>query len=135
MRKEISILMVGHDRDTEMLFNIHLNQRFSSLYFKTVQSGLAAVEACKEYNFDFVFVEFYLPDMGGIPLILEIKDTNPDTKGIVYTSWVFEINDYFRNNNNSNSIGKMLKPSSREEIDRIMNSFVNQNKKVEHAVV
>ena len=50
------------------------------------EDGLEAVKKHKEFNPDLTMMDLVMPEMGGLDAIIEIQETNPDAKFVVFTS-------------------------------------------------
>jgi len=75
--------------DDSLLARKNLNNILTALGFTDIietTNGQAAVDMCKEFKLDAVFLDIIMPVKDGITATREIIEINPDTKIIICSS-------------------------------------------------
>lgn len=84
--------------------------------------GAQAVEFCREKNPDVVLMDIRMPNMNGVVATKRIKETSPDTKIIILTT--FDDSDYILSAINNGASGYLLKDiGSGALIDAVKNAY------------
>ena len=84
--------------------------------------GLQAVELAQKFKPDVVLMDIRMPNMNGVAATKRIKETLPETKIIVLTT--FDDSDYILSAINSGASGYLLKDiGSTALIDAIKNAY------------
>jgi DNA-binding response OmpR family regulator len=60
--------------------------RMNGYQVLSATNGIEALERLKEYRYDLVMTDLQMPQMGGIPLLREMRQHYPDTDTIVFTA-------------------------------------------------
>lgn len=71
--------------DDEILIRYSLAMTFkgTAISARTAETGKAALEAIGEEQFDIVFLDLHLPDMGGLEILRALHSKTPEAKVIV----------------------------------------------------
>ena len=84
--------------------------------------GAQAVEMCVNYKPDVVLMDIRMPNMNGVVATKRIKETNPDIKIIILTT--FDDSDYILSAINNGASGYLLKDiGSTALIDAVKNAY------------
>src|SRR5262245_57816912 len=78
-------LLVVEDDTTVRDFCVRL-LRMNGYQVLSANNGVEALERLKEHRYDLVFTDLQMPQMGGIPLLQEMREHYPDIDTIVFTA-------------------------------------------------
>src|SRR4029453_14239310 len=78
-------LLVVEDDTTVRDFCVRL-LRMNGYQAAAATNGVEALERLKEHRYDLVFTDLQMPQMGGLPLLQEMRQRYPETDTIVFTA-------------------------------------------------
>lgn len=84
--KNISVLLVEDHTMTRMGLSIVLEQAEGIELVAEAEDGLSGVEKAQEYSPDVILMDIGLPNIDGIEATKRIKEINPDSKVLIFTS-------------------------------------------------
>ena len=85
MSEQCRILVVDDEENIRRLFLKELGS--STMSIQTAANGAEAKELCSAHYFDIVVLDVCLPDIDGLKLLSEIKNTDPDLELIMITGY------------------------------------------------
>lgn len=109
-----------------------LNQRYIMDLLSTYQvntvcvdTGIKAVEACKNIHFDLIFMDLHMPELDGIDATQQIRAMQGEA---AQTPIIAITADVFANEDNQlikqGFTGCMLKPIDEDKLDELINTYV-----------
>lgn len=84
--KNISVLLVEDHTMTRMGLSLVLEQAEGIELVAEAEDGLSGVEKAQEYSPDVILMDIGLPNIDGIEATKRIKEINPDSKVLIFTS-------------------------------------------------
>jgi two-component system, NtrC family, response regulator HydG len=85
MNDKPAILVVDDNQDLLETFAMILKRR--GYFVQTAGNGLAAVDKCKNQQFDVTLMDIVMPDMNGVEAFRQIKEIQPDAAVILMTAY------------------------------------------------
>ncbi len=85
MTDQCRTLVVDDEENIRRLFLKELGS--GGMFIQTAANGAEARELCTAHHFDIVVLDVCLPDMDGLKLLSEIKNTDPDLELIMITGY------------------------------------------------
>lgn len=82
----IKVLLVEDHTMTRMGLSLVLEQAEGIELIAEAEDGLSGVEKAQEYSPDVILMDIGLPNIDGIEATKRIKETNPDSKVLIFTS-------------------------------------------------
>ncbi len=76
------VLMVDDERNILVAYERNLRDLYD---LKTVESGVAALDAIKEYAYPVIVTDYQMPVMNGVDLLSLVRENSPDTVQIMLT--------------------------------------------------
>src|ERR687889_1831039 len=80
-----SRLLVVEDDTNVRDFCVRL-LRMNGYQVAAAENGRIALTRLREAQYDLIFTDLQMPEMGGIELLHELRQTYPDTDAIVFTA-------------------------------------------------
>ncbi len=88
-------------------------------------TGKGAIDAMNKYNYNLLMADLRLPDVDGMDVLKEVKDTNPDTEVIVMTGYA--TNDLAVNAMKLGACDFIQKPFTEEQIKSAIDDALAAN--------
>ena len=88
-------------------------------------TGKGAIDAMNKYNYNLLMADLRLPDVDGMDVLKEVKDTNPDTEVIVMTGYA--TNDLAVNAMKLGARDFIQKPFTEEQIKSAIDDALAAN--------
>ncbi len=123
VREDVRALVVEDNLINQRLMQIMLKEYDISIHIAS--NGNEAVDACKESNFDIIFMDIDMPEKNGIVATREIKETvdmNKHTPIIAFTALAMQgdkerllkegLDDY------------LSKPLTRKKLEKVLNKYL-----------
>lgn len=82
--KNLTVLFVDDESIQRVLMERMLSRIFNRV--ELAESGIEALEKCKENSYDLIITDFTMPKMDGCQLIEKIFDTNREQKIVILTA-------------------------------------------------
>ncbi|WP_181306587.1 hybrid sensor histidine kinase/response regulator [Rufibacter sp. XAAS-G3-1] len=82
----VKLLIVDDDEVDRMIIQRSLRTARVEASIKTAALGTDALTALEQETFDFIFIDFMLPDMNGLELLQEIREKGITTPVLIVTS-------------------------------------------------
>jgi|GEM_PF-3656389 len=97
----------------------------TKIRYTWVESGLTAIEICKNEHFDLIFMDIQLPEFDGYETTAAIREFNKEVPIIVVTAYAFESHknkayEYLCND-------FIIKPLKSQEIHNVMAKYLEKN--------
>ena len=83
--KTLMVLVVDDEAGSRNLLQWELNHR--GMIVETAANGAEGVRLAKKTKFDVIITDVTMPEMDGMKLLEEIKNSNPQTEVIVVTGF------------------------------------------------
>lgn len=85
MKKDMRIALVEDNRFHALLFEQAVHEKYPDFIITVYPTGKAFLGDCDIRTFDLVAVDYHLPDMDGLELLLVIRSRHPDLPIIMIT--------------------------------------------------
>ncbi|WP_138431492.1 response regulator [Fodinibius saliphilus] len=110
----INILLVDDHDIVRDGIRLLLEDEIGFQIIAEAENGKEAIEACKDYDIQFIIMDINMPKLNGIEATNEIKEQYPDIKILALT--MMDEDEHIRNMIEAGASGYILKSSDKNEL-------------------
>ncbi len=108
-----TVLIVDDEEDARELLKVHLARHKKLVLIGEAQNGLEALEAIHQLRPDIVLLDIQMPEMNGIQLIEQLKNSSPPDIIFITAYDQFAVKAF-----ELNAVDYLLKPFSKDRFDQ-----------------
>ncbi len=114
MRK--TVLIADDEEDARELLKVHLKHHDHLSLVAEAQNGQEALEAIQKWQPDIVLLDIQMPELSGIELVEQLKETTPPQIIFITAYDQFAVKAF-----ELNAVDYLLKPFSKDRFDQTLN--------------
>ncbi|MDW3191456.1 MAG: LytTR family DNA-binding domain-containing protein [Cytophagales bacterium] len=122
MRK--TVLIADDEEDARELLKVHLKRHDHLSLVAEAQNGQEALEAIQKWKPDIILLDIQMPELSGIELVEQLKETAPPQIIFVTAYDQFAVKAF-----ELNAVDYLLKPFSKDRFDQTLNKVTNATEK------